>query len=432
MSAPIKRPPSSRPPSSQPQRRRRGVDNQFTPGAPRVRRGTVRLAGDVAWRVRIGHPWIFREALGNRPLREGPGETVDVLDETGDFVGRGIYDPTGPIAIRVFTHRPDESLDAAGLRQRVLQARELRNRLLPPGLTVHRIIHGEGDGIPGVVVDRYGDFLMAQLYTAAVEPLRDPLYAALEEIWRPHGIYEQHRYRPQTGEGPRAPAELVRGAVAPVEVEVREDELRFAVDVTAPLGTGLFPDLRMGRQTIGRLASGRSVLNLFSYTGSFSLYAARGGAREVVSVDLAAKAHARARHNLTLNGMPEQGQEFIAGDVLKVLARMAERGRRFDLVIVDPPSFAQGKGQVFVAQRDYRDLVAATLSVLAPHGLLACASNTAKISLEEFDRIIGDGAHRGGRRLGVIERFGLPPDFPVPAGFPEGHYLKFSICAALP
>ncbi|HEX2569497.1 MAG TPA: class I SAM-dependent rRNA methyltransferase [Polyangia bacterium] len=424
--------PTKRPPSSAPQRRRRGIDPQPTPGAPRVRRGTVRLAGDVAWRVRIGHPWIFREALGNRPLREGPGETVDVLDETGDFVGRGLYDPNGPIAIRVFTHRPDESLDAAGIRQRVLQARELRQRLLPPGLTVHRIIHGEGDGIPGVVVDRYGDFLVVQLYTAAVEPLRESLYAALEEIWRPHGIYEQHRYRPQTGEGPRAPAELVRGAVAPVEVEVREGEVRFAVDVTAPLGSGLFPDLRVGRQAIGRLAAGRSVLNLFSYTGAFSLYAARGGAREVVSVDLASKAHARARHNLTLNGMPEQGQEFIAGDVLKVLARMAERSRRFDLVIIDPPSFAQGKGQVFVAQRDYRDLVAATLSVLAPHGLLACASNTAKIPLEEFDRIIGDGAQRGGRRLGVIERFGLPPDFPVPAGFPEGHYLKFSICAAMP
>jgi 23S rRNA (cytosine1962-C5)-methyltransferase len=147
-------------------------------------------------------------------------------------------------------------------------------------------------------------------------------------------------------------------------------------------------------------------------------------------VDLSPRAHARARRNLQLSGSGEQGHEFVAGDAAKVIARMADRGRRFDLVVVDPPSFAQAKGHVFVAQKDYRDLVTEALSVTEPGGLLACASNTAKLQPDDFDRILGDGAGRAHRPLVVVERCGLPADFPVPAGYPEGHYLKFSICSA--
>ena len=153
------------------------------------------------------------------------------------------------------------------------------------------------------------------------------------------------------------------------------------------------------------------MLNLFSYTGAFSLLAARAGASEVVSVDLAAKVHGRARRNLQLNGLSEEGHEFITGDALTVLARMTERRRRFDLVVLDPPSFAQGKERVFVAQRDYAELVAASLCVLDPGGALACASNTAKLSLTDFDRVLGEGAGRAGRRLvaAAPRRVGVEP-----------------------
>ena len=398
--------------------------------APRVRRGAVRVGADVAWRIRAGHPWVFRDGLGGRPLPVPTGAEVDVLDGTGAFVARGLYDPEGPIALRVFSREPGVSLDRNTIRARVDAARRLRERLLPPSLTAFRVVHGEADGLPGVTVDRYGEFLVVHLYTPALEPFAPALREALASVWSPRGIYEQHRFRPQTGEGQRAPAQLVHGEVAPIEVEAQEGDLKFVVDVTAPLGTGLFTDLRAGRLAVGRLAAARRVLNLFSYTGAFSLHAARGGAKEVVSVDLAARAHARARRNLQVNGLGEEGHEFIAGDAAKVLARMAERGRRFDLVVVDPPSFAQGKGRVFVAQKDYRDLVEAALAVTAPGGLLCCASNTAKLALDDFDRILGDGASRARRTLAVVERCGLPPDFPVPAGFPEGHYLKFEICVA--
>jgi 23S rRNA (cytosine1962-C5)-methyltransferase len=281
-----------------------------------------------------------------------------------------------------------------------------------------------------VTVDRYGDFLVAHLYSSAIEPLRDKLYDALESVWKPRAIYEQRRFRPQAGDGPREPASLARGEVAPVELEVVEGGLRFIVDVTAPLGTGLFLDLRQGRQAVARHAAGKRLLNLFSYSGAFSVYGAKEGAREIVSVDVAPKAHARARRNLQANSLDESRHEFIAGDAFKVLAKMAERQRQFDLIVLDPPSFGQSKERgVFSVQKDYRELVEGCLAVAAPGALLAAVSNTLKISAEEIDRAIGDAAARARRQVRVVDRRGLPPDFPVPAGFLEGNYLKFFLCA---
>lgn len=395
-----------------------------------MRRGTLRVPTEVAWHVRSGHPWIFRDALAGRSMGEKAGDLVEVIDMGGAFVARGLYEPSGPVAIRVIGRDPDTRFDPPAIRARVERARHLRERLLSPLHTAFRVVHGDGDELPGVTVDRYGEHLVLSLYSAAAEPHLPAVLDALESVWRPRSIYQQHRLKPQTGEGPRAPAELVRGEVAPVEIEVREANLTFAVDVTAPLGTGLFLDLREGRAQVAQLAAGRRVLNLFSYTGAFSAHAARAGAREVVSVDLSTKAHGRARRNLQLNQMPEDGLEFITGDAQTVMARMHERKRQFDLVIIDPPSFSQGKDRVFVAQRDYKDLVSAALGVTAPGGLLACASNTARLALDDFDKILGDGGHAAGRRLTVVSRVGLPVDFPIPCGFPEGHYLKFEIAAA--
>jgi 23S rRNA (cytosine1962-C5)-methyltransferase len=400
-------------------------------GEPRVRRGTVRVPAEVATRIRHGHPYLFRDALGGRPLREGAGELVELVDPAGEFVAKGLYDPTGNVAVRVVTRNPEGNFDPQTIARRVQTARRLREQLLPSdGTDAYRVVHSEGDALPGVTVDKYGEFMVAHLYTPAIEPWRQQLYDALEATWKPRAIYEQMRYKPQTGEGPRGPATLARGELAPVELEVQEGPCKFVVDVTAPLGTGLFLDLRDGRQSIAGRAAGKRVLNLFSYTGAFSIYAAKLGAREIVSVDLAAKAHARARRNLQVNGLDEQKHEFIAGDAFKVLAKMAERQRQFDLIILDPPSFAQTKDRVFSVQRDYRELVEGCLAVAAPDALVAAVSNTLKISAEEIDRALGDAGVRARRQLRVVERRGLPADFPVPAGFIEGHYLKFFLCAA--
>ena len=209
---------------------------------------------------------------------------------------------------------------------------------------------------------------------------------------------------------------------------MREGRAWFAVDVTAPLGTGLFVDMRMGRQIVAELAAGRRVLNCFSYTGAFSVVAGLHGAAEVVSVDSAARAHARARHNLTLNGLvTEQSTrfEFVTGDAMASLTRWASRKRQFDLVVLDPPTFATAKGRTFTALRDYAELTASAVSVLAPGGLLCAASNAAKLSQEDFERAIGRGAVQAQRTAAVVQRSGQPEDFPVLPAFGEGRYLKF-------
>jgi len=197
--------------------------------------------------------------------------------------------------------------------------------------------------------------------------------------------------------------------------------------VTAPLGVGIFPDLRLGRAAIAARAANRRVLNLFSYTGAFSVYAAKAEAKEVVAVDLAPKAHARARRNYELSGLDPAKMEASTADAVKTVERFIERGRRFDLVICDPPSFSQGPAGSFSVAKDLARLAAVSAAVLDPGGLLAFATNSTKVASTELDRAMGEGAADSRSELRIIERIGLPPDFPVAPGFPEGNYLKFAI-----
>jgi len=398
-----------------------------------VRRNTVRLVGDVARRVRAGHPWIYREALGPRPMREEPGTVLDLVDPDGEPVGRGLYEPEGAIAIRVITRDPRRPVDGALIADRVRGAIALRRSLCDWGALEHlRLVNGEGDGLSGLVVERYGDYLVVQWFTAVFGDagLRDAVLDTLVAEVAPKAIYEQRRFRSLGGEAPRqAAAELVRGDVAPVELEVREDDLKFWVDVTSPLSTGLFADLREGRRAVRRWAKGRRVLNLFSYTGAISVYAQAGGATEVVAVDVAAKAHARARKNFAASGFDPEKPEHIVGDALKVLTRFEERGRKFDLVAIDPPAFASAAargGKPWSAIRDYAELVTHCLRITERGGLLIAASSTHKMSGEDFDAAIAEGALGADAELSIVDRRGLPIDFPVPPGFPEGNYLKFA------
>ncbi len=401
-------------------------------GAPIVRKNTVRLPGDVAARISAGHPWLYREALGPRPITPEPGTQIDLVDPDGEFVGRGLYDADSAIAVRVFVRNPDTAIDGKLIRDRVKAAVALRKRVLEfDKLNNMRLVNGESDGLPGIVVERYADYLVIQLYSAAVAHLREDLYDALMDELAPKAIYEQRRYRSLGGEAPRqAGADLVRGSAAPVELEVKENDLTFVVDVTAPLSTGLFADLREGRRAVRHWAAGRRVLNLFSYTGAISVYAQAGGAAEVCAIDVAAKAHARARRNFAASGFDPEKPEHIVGDVFKVLARFVERGRTFDLVVVDPPAFASAAargGKPWSAMRDYSELISAALDVTAPGGLLIAASSTHKMTSDEFERALADGAMGAGTRLQIIDRRPLPPDFPTVPGFPEGNYLKFIV-----
>jgi 23S rRNA (cytosine1962-C5)-methyltransferase len=397
---------------------------------PFARPGQYRLADDVARRVELGHPWVFRDAFGGRAVAEPTGALVELYGYNRVFLARGFVDQEHPVAVRVLSRDPEERVHpgAGAIAARFKRASQLRWLVMGPDRpTAMRLFSGDSEGLPGVNVDRYGDFVVVQWLTGGALPWQGELYDAIEETIRPKGLYEQRRLRPLGGQAPPEPAVRARGEEAPLEIVVEEAGCKFAVDVTAPLGVGFYPDLRRGRDAIAARAADRRVLNLFSYTGAFSIRAAHAGAREVVSVDSVAKVHARARRNAELSGIAPGRIEELTLDAAKALDRLAADKRRFDIVVCDPPTFshAQGASGPFSVTRDLGQLGAACLEVLEPGGLLAFSTNSSKLSPADVERALAEAGARARSHLLVLERLGLPPDYPVAPGFPEGNYLKF-------
>ncbi|MBK8261797.1 MAG: class I SAM-dependent rRNA methyltransferase [Nannocystis sp.] len=397
------------------------------PPRPTLRGPTVRVPMLVARLLRAGHPWVFRSAIRRGPEELAEGEKVAVIDEDGYPVGVGLVEREGAIAVRMLGAGIDLQWDPAEMRRRVQAAQALRVGLGAPAAA--RLIHGEADGFPGIAVDRLGDFLLIYKYARLAETYLDALVPILAEELMPEGggIYMQDRIRSVVPDDRRPPAFHLAGKAAPPEVIVDEDGLKFHVDVTAPVSPGLFLDLREGRRLLEAWAKDRSVLNLFSYTGAFGLRALRGGARAVTNVDAAARSHARCRQNLASSGMEPEACEAVNGDVFKHLERFRQRGRVFDLVVVDPPPFSNVKGAMFSALRDWGHLVAGIAPVVAPGGLVLAICNAVRLTEEEFLLAIAEGAAGVGRRARLIAECGLPPDFPVLPAFIEGRYLKVKL-----
>lgn len=397
--------------------------------APRRREATVRISNEISRHLCAGHPWVYRDSLKGRRVDQPSGKIVDILEGGGAFVARALYESEGPIALRVFSRVAGRDLGDVHLLEVVEAAARWRRSECDVGPEAClRVLNGDSEGVPATTVDCYGGYLVVCAYSAVVETYLKSLLLALEKTWRPAGVYLQRRYLPPDPGKPRPPAELLSGNEVPTEVIVREGGVRFAVDVTAPSGTGLFADMRLGRQRLAELAGGKRLLNCFSYAGAFSVVGAVHGALEVVSVDSAARAHGRARRNLAINGIAEDDArcEFVTGDTFATLARFAERKRFFDLVVVDPPTFSSAKGNTFSALRDYGNLIRAAAEVVVPGGAILAASNAAKMSSEDFEKAIAGGIGDLGRRALITSRLGQPPDYPAAAGFPEGKYLKIA------
>lgn len=383
----------------------------------------VRLRKDLSRHVRAGHPWIYADALA--PVELETGTIVDVRGTDGRFLCRGLYEAGSPIAVRVATLDPAEAIDAALVRRRLGDALLARRGAFDPAETdAFRFCNGEGDFLPGVVIDVYAQVAVLRLDGEAVRALRPWVVEALADLGRPLGvvtIYERSR----GGRG-----ELLQGPPPPEPVEVRERGVRFAVDVLRGQKTGGFLDQRENRQSIRPYASGVEVANLYAYTGGFSVHAALAGARRVVSVDVAAGALESARHNFALNGLDPEAHEFACEDALAWLERTQAEGRRFGLVIVDPPSFAPSERTLPAALQAYRKLFSMALAVVEPGGVLAAASCSSHVTSEAFIDTLRDAGVRAGRRLRLCELRGQPADHPSLPAFPEGRYLKFALLRA--
>ncbi len=388
-----------------------------------VRPTRVHLRKDLSRHVRAGHPWIWADALA--PSEAKTGEVVEVVGGDGKFLARGLFDARSPIAVRVATLDRDEALDAAFVRRRVEEALAARRGVIDPRETdAFRWLNGEGDFLPGVVVDLYGPVAVLRLDGDAVRAWRPCVVEAVAAVGRPLGVASVIE-RSRAGR-----AELLDGSTPGDVVEVRESGVRFAVDVLHGQKTGTFLDQRENRRAIRPFADGAEVANLFSYTGGFSVHAALAGASRVTSVDSAAAALDGARDNFALNGLDPDRHEFACADAFAWLDEARAAGRRFGLVIVDPPSFAPSEKAVGRALAAYRDLHAACLALVAPGGVIAAASCSSHVTAEAFLGALRDGAAKAGRALRVLEVRGQPGDHPTLPAFPEGRYLKMILARA--
>ena len=309
----------------------------------------LELQKDLARHLRAGHPWVFRRAVEKAPSRLPAGSIVDVTED-GRFVARGYYDPLSAISIRILTREAAEAIDAAFWRRRVARALALRRELVS-GTNAYRLVHGEGDGLPGVIVDRYDRFAVLKLYSAGLTPHRGAIVEALRaEVDGLAGVFgrdEIPRDDLDGDEGGAPAGRVLWGAEPPERIAIDEHGMAILVDVRRGQKTGLFLDQRENRRMVRELARGRpEALNLFSYTGGFSVAAALGGATHVVSVDVDRDAVALARENFRANGLDPADHAFAAEDCFEILARYRKEGRRFDLVVCDPPAFAKSQKAV--------------------------------------------------------------------------------------
>jgi len=389
-----------------------------------MRTPTIQLPLSLRKPLSEGHPWIYRDKLAPG-LHYATGAWVQL--ECGDWSGWGLWDDTSPIAVRVFSQ--ERVPDREWIGARVRDAWELRASLRQTATSAYRVVFGEGDGLPGIVVDLYGSYAVVAGYSPSVRGLLAPVVEALRATVELDGIVERLPRDEREGEIKTRP---LWGSAPPPDLVVEEHGLRFRADLNAGQKTGLFLDQRENRKFLEAHSFGRRVLNCFSYTGAFGVYAAWGGASEVVDCDIAPAAIADARANFALNGFNPNDYEFVVDDCFALLERYAREGRRFDLVILDPPSFATSRRQLHAALRAYTRINRLALACVEPGGLLASASCTSQVGPEQFRAMLADAARQAQRRLQIVNDAGQPIDHPVPVHFPEGRYLKFVVARVLP
>lgn len=374
-----------------------------------------------------GHLWIFSGALQQPPHWIEPGGLVDIKSATGKFVARGYYNPRTDIAIRILTRDSEEEIGAAFFNRRVQEAVALRQVFQPDITNAFRLINAEGDGLPGLVVDRYAEILVAQIHTLGMERLRPQLIEALLTSTGTRGILMRNDGQARQREGMDVEEPAVVAGAVPTQVTIRENNVLFTVDPWGGQKTGFFLDQRDKREALRKYVNHKHVLNCFSYTGGFSVYAALSKS-QVVSVDISAPAIEAARQHFVLNGLDPSQHEFHIADTFEYLEAARQEGKQFDAVVLDPPAFAKTQSARHQALNAYRRLNLLGMQVLRPGGILLTCSCSGAVGMDDLLGVLGQGAQRLGRSVQLLESFTHGVDHPIHLAMPETSYLKAVFC----
>ncbi|MBI5655103.1 class I SAM-dependent rRNA methyltransferase [Candidatus Uhrbacteria bacterium] len=388
---------------------------------------TLKPGRDVP--IRAGHPWVFSEAIG-RDVRGEAGMLVAVESAQGEPLGIGTWNGNTSIRVRMLSRDAEARVDADFFADRFKSLNKWKLGKMPSKTDGYRVAHAEADNLPGLIVDRYGDVVVFQLHTAGMEMLREEIVAALKKVFKPKAIVERSDLDVRKIEGLRdQPSGVIYGEVEHA-VEFSEAGIKFAADVLRGQKTGFFLDQREARLAVGKLAKGRSMLNLFGYTGAFSVHAALGGAEFVNTVDVSHAALELAQKNFSLNGLDPEDEgkfQFVEADVFDLLddPKLQEDG--YDLIICDPPALAKSQKNLPQAIRAYTELNTKCLAALEPGGILVTSSCSGRVTPEDFRSLLRIAAGRAGKDVRVLDWITQPADHAERLAFPEGRYLKTAV-----
>ena len=370
------------------------------------------------------HPWVFSGAVAKVVGEPKSGETIEIHSSDGEFLAVAAFSPESQIVARVWDWKQRE-IDGVFFRGRIERALALRARLLTTSDAV-RLVHAESDGLPGVVIDRYGGIVVLQLSSAGAIRWRDSIADAVEAVVQPITIFERSDSDVLALEGIATSVGLLRGEPPPGRVLVDEADIVFEIDVAHGHKTGFYLDQRDNRLRLRELCAKREVLDCFAYTGGFTVNALAGGAAKVTAIDSSGPALELLKRNVALNNLPEAG--CIEGDVFHLLRKMRNEARSFDLIVLDPPKFAPTAAHADKAARAYKDINLLAFKLLRPGGLLFTFSCSGGVSRDLFQKIVAGSALDAGVDVQIVEQLSAGPDHPVALNFPEGEYLKGFIC----
>jgi 23S rRNA (cytosine1962-C5)-methyltransferase len=374
--------------------------------------------------MRRRHPWVFSGAVERVEGEPAAGSTVELVASSGELLARGAYSPASQIRVRVWSFEANEAIDAAFLRRRLARAIESRRRLnLLDAAAACRLVFSESDALPGLIVDRYGEYLVCQFLSAGAEAWRSTLVELLMELCAPRGIYERSEGGARHKEGLSSRRELLAGEQPPHDLTIVSGGARFVVDVAKGQKTGAYLDQQANRTRVAAHAREADVLDAFSYTGGFAISSLRAGAKRATLIDSSADALALAERETAANGVAERCR-FVVANVFDELRAVREAGTRFDLVVLDPPKFVHSADQIAAGSRGYKDINMLGLSLVRPGGVLATFSCSGHVDAALFQKIVAGAAVDAGRSAQILERLSQPADHPVATEFPEADYLK--------